>query len=366
MKKVYLQQVNQNGMKYYSGVLPARELVRLATTKELNTPQNAQRPIESKRLELISAFVLSGGTLSTSIVIGTCKTDKLTVHPVEDKDIPNLYYMMFPETEEEFELYKNTFDIMDGQHRLFSFLPQYLKISDNVKFDLSFEMYVTPTLRERQLIFKNTNEEQKSVASNLLLWFRQQLGMLSEKEKLYHPVVELLNSEVCSPLKGRIIMGAEKITGGFKAEQIISILDKSDIKNISGTEIDDAKTLTLISEYLCGWEDAVGVKISDRDKKYGPFSKIAGFRFMILMLPTFFDKALNGRQSFNRRYVTQTINELFASYAMQAKDLFDKDSDYIKSLGGNPFAGETPITLLAKDWSVKLKAHSSDSFDPLA
>ena len=67
-------------------------------------------------------------------------------------------------------------------------------------------MYITPTLRERRLIFKNTNEEQKQVASNLLLWFRKQLGMLTDKEKAYHPVVELLNNESCSPLKNRIIM----------------------------------------------------------------------------------------------------------------------------------------------------------------
>lgn len=366
MKKVYLQEVNQNGTKYYSGVLPARELVRLATTKELNTEQDAQRPIESKRLELISSFILTGGTLSTSIVIGTCFIDKLAVEKVKNSDIPNLYYMMFPETEEEFEEYKNSFDIMDGQHRLFSFLPEYLKIADNVQFDLAFEMYITPTLKERQLIFKNTNEEQKSVASNLLLWFRQQLGMLSEKEKSYHPVVELLNKEACSPLKDRIVMGAERITGGFKAEQIISILDKSNIKNISGTEMDDAKMLTLISEYLCGWEQAVGVKISDRDKKYGPFSKIAGFRFMILMLPTFYDKAKNDRQSFNKQYVSKTINELFSKEGIAAKDIFDKDSDYIQSLGGNMFGGETPITALAKEWINNLKTLSTDSFDPLA
>ena len=37
-----------------------------------------------------------------------------------------------------------------------------------------------------------------------------------------HTVVELLNTEASSPLKGKIIMGAEKITGGFKAEQIIN------------------------------------------------------------------------------------------------------------------------------------------------
>lgn len=365
MKKVYLQEVIQGNLKCYSGVLAAKDLVKLATTKEFNTPQEAQRPIDLKRVEEIADFVSNGGTLSTSIVIGTCDKNKLTVHPVDDFEIPGLFYMEFPETNKEFEEYKNSFDIMDGQHRLFSFLPDKIKIADNIKFDVSFEMYITPTLRERQLIFKNTNEKQKSVASNLLLWFRQQLGMLSEKEKLYHSVVDLLNTESCSPLKGRIIMGAEKITGGLKAEQIISILDKSKIKYISGTELDDAKMLTLISAYISGWEDAVGSTILDRDKNFGPLSKISGFRFMILMLPAFYDKARNDRCQITKEYISKLLKDLFSQYGLEPADLFNQNSNYIKDMGINPFTGETPITLLATDWSNKLKDYSADAFDPL-
>lgn len=366
MKKVYLQEVIQGSFKSYSGVLPAKELVRLATTKEFNSPQEAQRPIDLKRVEAIAEFVAKGGSLSTSIVIGTCNKNKLVVKPVENLEFPGMYYMEFPETNEEFEEYKNTFDIMDGQHRLFSFLKDIIKIDDNTTFQISFEMYITPTLRERQLIFKNTNEKQKSVASNLLLWFRQQLGMLSEKERLYHPVVELLNSEACSPLKGRIIMGSETITGGLKAEQIISILDKSKVKYISGNELEDAKMLILISEYLSGWENAVGTKIIDRDKNFGPFSKISGFRFMILMLPAFFDKARNDRKQITKDYISNLLKELFSQYGLEPADIFNQNSSYIKDLGINPFSGETPITLHAAEWSNKLKAYSAESFDPLA
>ena len=106
-------------------------------------------------------------------------------------------------------------------------------------------------MRQRRLIFKNTNEKQQKVDSNLLMWFREKLNMLNEKEQTYHPLVSLLNSESCSPLKGRIIMGVEKVTDGLKAGQIITILDKNDIKNIPGTPLTDEKMLTLVSEYLC-------------------------------------------------------------------------------------------------------------------
>ena len=190
--------------------------------------------------------------------------------------------------------------------------------------------------------------------------------MLSEREKIYHPVVELLNKESCSPFKGKIIMGAEKVIGGFKAEQIIAILDKSKIKYISRNELEDEKALTLISEYLSGWEDAVSAKITDRNKMYGPLSKIAGFRFMILLLPSIWNRAIFDRSPMTREYVSKLLKEIFAQYGLEPGDIFNQKSEYIKEMGGNPFAGETPITLLVNDWANKIKLYSAGEFDPLA
>ncbi|MDO4978732.1 MAG: DGQHR domain-containing protein [Candidatus Saccharibacteria bacterium] len=366
MKKVYLLKVVQHDKESFLGTLSARELVRLATRQELNQTQEAQRPIEPKRLSKIAEFVSEGGTISTSIVIGTKNVDILSVHKVEDAPIPNLYYMDFPETEEEYERCKDAFDIMDGQHRLFSFLDDQIKIDDSVDYDLTFNMYVMPDLRLRRLIFKNTNEEQKQVASNLLLWFRKQLNMLSDKEKTYHGVVELLNSENSSPLKGRIIMGAEKVPGGFKAEQLINIFAKVKIKSINGSELDDEKTFKLISEYLRGWEKAVGVRISERDRELAPFSKISGLRFMMIMLPAFYNEALANHMSMDREFVSKTINTLFANDSLQATDIFNTNGEFIKGLGMNPFSGESATTNFAEDWVNKLKNQASIDFDPLA
>ena len=365
MRDVYLLEVVQHSMKRYIGTVSARDLVRLATKVELQAVQEAQRPINAKRLDEIADFVSAEGALSTSIVIGT-RDDRMSVQPANIAGIPNLYKMSFPETEAEFASFEDAFDIMDGQHRLFSFLAGKCKLSDDTVFDITFEMYIKPTMRERRLIFKNTNEKQEKVASNLLMWFREKLEMLNEKEQTYHALVSLLNTETRSPIRGRIIMGAEKVTGGFKAEQLITIFDKADIKNISGTPLSDDKMLTLISEYLCGWEDSVGSKFKDRDKDLGAFSKIAGLRFMIIMLPAFYEQARTERSAFTRSFVTKKINNLFSTYGIASRDLFEKDSEFLRNLGNNPFAGETPITLLAKDWSNKLKSLSSGAFDPLA
>lgn len=365
MKDVYLLEVRQHNVKRYLGTAKARDLVRLATTVELQATQEAQRPINPKRLSEIADFVFGDGTLSTSIVIGT-KDDRIAVRPADIGEIPNLFKMSFPETEAEFDAFKDAFDIMDGQHRLFSFLKDYCKLADDIVFEITFEMYIKPTMREKRLIFKNTNEKQEKVASNLLMWFREKLNLLTSKEQVYHSVVSLLNLESRSPLKGRIIMGAEKITGGFKAEQIITVLDKADIKNIAGVPLSNDKMLTLLSEYLSGWENAVGSKIVDRDKDLGAFSKMAGFRFMMSMLPAFYEQAISERASFNQAYITAKISELFASDGMYPRDLFMEKSDYRTNLGVNPFAAETPITILAKEWSNKLKSLSSGAFDPLA
>lgn len=366
MRKVYLFEVVQHNTKRYVGKMDARDLVRVATKVEMKAVQEAQRPVNPKRLKDIAEFVNAKGSLPTSIVIGTTN-DNLTVHPVEKSSVKNLYYMEFPETDEEFKRYENSFDIMDGQHRLFSFLPEYNRnLSDDDKFEITFEMYIKPTIRDRRIIFKSTNEKQEKVASNLLMWFREKLGLLLEKEQKYHSVVTLLNTEVCSPLKGRIIMGAEKITGGLKAQQIITIFDKVGINSIAGTTLDDDKMLHMISTYLSGWEDAVGAKMADRDKDLGAFSKIAGLRFMIWMLPAFYDQALNEKQKFSSEYVSQKVKFLFKNEGMEAKDIFSKDSAYIKALGNNPFAGETPTTILAREWIAKLKDLAITEFDPLA
>lgn len=64
--------------------------------------------------------------------------------------------------------------------------------------------------------------------------------------------------------------------------------------------------------------------------------------------------------------ISQKIKNLFANEGMEPRDLFDKNSEYIKKIGSNPFAEEIPITLLAKEWIGKLKTSVSEAFDPLA
>lgn len=363
MKTIYLLEIKQFRTKKYVGVVKARDLVKLATKAELRVTQEAQRPLVESKLKSIARYILEKkGTLSSSIVIGT-KDDRLSVKSANNK---NLFYMEFPENDKEFEEFSEAFDIMDGQHRLFSFLDEYIGDFDKEEYDISFEMYIKPSLRERRLVFKNTNENQDKVPSNLLMWFRVKLDLMTRKEHIYYPVVNLLNAKILSPLFGRIIMSAEKITGGLKAQQIITILDKSDIMHITRNgELDTEKMFNLLAVYLKGWEEAVGSKIADRDKSLGSFSKISGFRFMILMLPAFYEQAIREHSNFTSEYITDKLKQLFESQGLKVRDIFDKNSEYIKNMGINPFSGESPTTQLAKEWSRILTSTGLDKFDPL-
>lgn len=371
MKKIPLFKVVQHDSVRYVGKADARTLVRMAKRTEMNATQEAQRPIEPKRLEEIAEYITQkSGILSTSIVIATVD-DRLDV-----KELPGikcdeqLYYMEFPETEQEFKDMENCFDLCDGQHRLFSFLDDYRKILDEEPFDLTFELYLKPTLRQRQLIFKNTNEKQKQVATNLLLWFRAQLNMLTGAEKTYHNVVAHLNNENCSPLKGRIIMGAEHITGGYKAKQIIALFHKVKLVTLGGKTADqnDEEMLRIVCAYLTGWENAVGSKLSERDPNMTAFSKMAGLRYMITLIPSFYAKALRDRERLTSTFVENTVIELYRECnAITPREFFDRTSDYYVTHHPNLFfVSETATVNLATQHASALERLNSEDFDPLA
>lgn len=367
MKKVYLLKVCQHSSERYLGHADPRILVRMAKKAEMKAVQEAQRPIEPKRLDEIAEYVQTGGTLSTSLVIGTTD-NRIHIVPVEQSEFEgNLYYTEFPETEKEFAQFQDSFELMDGQHRLYSFLPEYCKITEDIPYTVSFEMYLIPTMRERRLIFKNTNEKQKSVAANLLLWFRDKLGMLTGPEKTYHGLVTVLNQEVQSPLRERIIMGSEHVVGGYKANQVITILNKVDVKNgITPQPLKDEEMFRLISQYLSGWEKAVGAKIAERDRNLGAFSKTAGLRYMLALLPTFYDQAVKSNQKMTSDFVCQTVKDMYNElFAITPTEFFDSNSEYNQRTVENPFASESATWALAKQHATSLKAKTTPEFDAL-
>ena len=366
MKKVYLEPVRQHEFTFYIGKYDPRKLVKM-TDQNLapGTLQEAQRPLDAKHLREIASYVGGEkGLLPASVMIATHEREKLVLEEETSEDGQKKYFMQFPETDDELANYGNTIDIIDGQHRVFSFRDDF--ISPEIKasdiYDMPFSLFITPDLTTRQLLFTMTNEKQKAVSQTLLLYLKAQLHMLDTAQERYLPLVTLLNKETKSPLKGCIIMSAERIKGGFKADQVVRILDKFKIgeTRVNNAILPDDKLLDAISIYLDGWEEFYGKKFSAYPKI--TMTKISGFRYIMGLFPLFFENAISRVQKFDKSYIKNTIQDL-----EDAKSLGENDT-----LLGNSsdFRGETATFKLVEKDIATLKSYLSskatDGFDPLA
>ncbi len=375
MKRIYLQKNTQRSKEFYTGSCDPRILIRMVGDIQITPDSQAQRPLTGHKVKEIADYVSSeneDGMLPSSVILGTKVRGKLDVVPVhgvvsETGEVIELYAMDLPDNEAEFEDYREALDIMDGQHRLFSFREDYLLLKDDVTYEIPFSLYVRPTLTERRQIFKITNEKQDKVDSNLLMWFREKLDMLTPLEKQYHPLVTLLNMENCSPLKGRLIMGSEKIYKGLKAQQLIGILHKAKINDLSakGEPLSKENQLRVICTYLEGWEEYFGFKFSDPKKENGPAAKISGLRYMLLLLPNFWNYSVKKKKKFDSRYVKEMLDSLTRAVMVP-----DGLTIFTYDIFLNSFRGEGATVTMAENHSRKLalqleKEDENEAFDPL-
>lgn len=356
MKKVYVLRVRQYDTDFYLGAYDPRLLVKMADRSiDVGHIQEAQRPLDKRHLQEISDYAApqERGLLPASVMLGTREKDKLKLESETDDQGNTRYFIQFPETAAELEGYQNTIDIIDGQHRLFAFDDRYrsVDLKDDMTYEMGFSLFITPSLRTRRLLFTITNEKQKAVSGNLLLFLKSKLGMLNSAEMLYLPLVQLLNAENRSPLKGRIIMSAERISKGYKAKELIKILDKAKIGEITlGTppaQITADQMLKAVSTYLCGWEAHYGLSYQKPLKD--TMTKISGLRYILLLFTTFFDYAVHAKTPFDEALVKTLIQELETAKGLGPDDtLFDSSLE---------FRGEGATIKMALDDAAALKSH---------
>lgn len=367
MKKVRLTQVNQYGQAFYIGKYDPRVLVMLADQSiDVGSLQEAQRPLEKQHLQELSEYVSprEKGMLPASVMLGTKDRNRLVVEKETEPDGEISFFMWFPQTPEEIREYENTIDIIDGQHRLFAFSDRYRdeEMKDDVVYEMAFSLFITPSVEMRRRLFTVTNEKQKAVNGNLLLYLKSKLGMLNQAEKQYYPIVNSLATEPCSPLKGRIIMSAEKITKGYKAKELIKILDKAKIGQLQVNHqlLTAAEQVKAISTYLSAWESFYGRSYTSPGKE--TMTKISGLRYVLLLMPTFLEYAVTRQKKFEQEFVRSVIQKM-----EDYKGLGEEETLFDRSL---EFRGEGATIKMAEDDATGLKAYlaSSDSngFNPLA
>ncbi len=357
MEKIFLQEIFQHGTICYIGKIDPRKLVKVAKKVEMSETQEAQRPLSEKRVKEIAKYVSgSKGILPNTLTIASVD-NRFVVKPTEESTIK---YIEFPSTDEEYEAFKDAVSVMDGQHRLYSFLPNIKSIPDSEKYEIGFTLYIRPTILERQQIFISCNEKQEKVSGNLLMWFRKELGMLSTDEERFYPIVSALSNEY--PLKGHIIMSAEKIKNGVKANYIMSTLKKAGVDNIqaNGVTLDDDNLIKVICRYLSAWENVVGFSfVSSSAKQAGPAIKGAGLNYMLQLLPVIWDRSITMGKYFTQDFVEETLRDFITAEGVECSKFFICEKHKMC------FGDRTSIDKFANDSKNLIKSLNTGSFNPL-
>ncbi len=172
--------------------------------------------------------------------------------------------------------------------------------------------------------------------------------LLKGDEGICH-LVCLLNSEIYSPLKNRIMIDSKNITNGYQESQISQILDKSgayrQLEMLSGDDYD--KMTRIITNYMVAWELVYGLSFKEPGEE--TLTKIGGLRYILYLFPTAGDILLQRQKGAYVAEFKSIIETLFK--ALEVEDVFtDPSASYA-------FSGEDATISLAKQHSAKLKAY---------
>ena len=380
MKKAHLTKITQNGTSFYVMVEDPRIIVELIPEIEEQTPQEFQRPWVKKRVKEIANYVagkmpvkgdekdyVAKGLIPNAPILNIKDGSKLPIKLDEYEE----YYIELPTSEKEFKDFRESVEVIDGQHRLRAFSPDFRsqRLKESDQYEMVFSVFYQASRNLKNELFVVTNEKQKTVEANLLRWFKKELNLLGDEEDIYDFVVEKLNKEDSSPLKGRIIVGAEKIKKGYKETQIEKILknDKvySTLKGLAGnvksTDANDVM-LNAISSYLKAWENACGIDFQDPSNETA--TKISGLRYILSIMPSMLDVLITEKSKANTKSFESLINELPNAIGdpeiNRPNDIFIVDK--------LSFRGESATTALSESHGMALKRYrsrKSDGFNPL-
>ena len=353
MKKVRLTPIKQKDKLFYSFVADPRLITEMIPQYKENEVQELQRPWIKKRVEEIADYVDGRVSISDEYK-ATGMIPNAPILNIKDKRIPIIkengeLYIELPTTDDEFEHYRNSLEVIDGQHRIRAFGKDFRRVTflDSEPYEMVFTLYDRASTKDKREVFMMTNEKQKKVDTNLLRSIRKDLNLLGPDEEVYDFVC-LLNEEDFSPLKGRIAIGAEKITKGFQETQVSKILDKSGVyKKLSIVSNGNQDTMAkALSNYLKAWE--LEYKVSFQDPKKDTLTKISGFRYVIWLFPTVYDVIDDAGK-------TCTIEE-FKTMIQNLRSAVEGDYETGDIFTDNlAFRGEGATIKLAQEHALKFK-----------
>lgn len=357
MKKIYLQKIQQFDTICYIGKIDPRDLVKVATKVEMSAVQDAQRPLNEKRVKDIAKYIgTENGILPNTLTLAT----KDTTFDVKQVNGEDLFYIEFPETDVEYASREGKIDVMDGQHRLYSFLDTICMLPQDKKYEMGFTLYVRPTLPQRRQIFISCNEKQEKVSGNLLMWFKAQLNMLTEDERNFYNVVQKLSEEY--PLHNHIKMNAEKLKNAVNAKEVMAALKQANVQNmeIAGNPLTDDQKVSLLNTYFVAWEKFAGFKFAtSKPKDAGAAIKMAGLKYMILLLPKIWERAISTHSRFTEAFVIDILSQLATHLGVERESFFTSDITKMS------FRDRTAVDLFANQSNNIIINLGAQGFNPL-
>ena len=375
MKKVDLKKVNQKGKEFFVFIEDPRLIVELLPEVEAGEVQVAQRPWIKKKVKEISSYVagklkMSDGYKALGIIPNNpilalnrpleIKTEKLKFDCGGDIVEEVRYYFLLPENEVERESYIGSIEAIDGQHRLLAFKEGLRDptIKDSMTYQMVFSIFKDLSINERKELFLITNEKQEKVSTNLIRLLKKALGLLGEDESIYD-VIESLNKEPYSVLHKRIIFGSEKITKGYKENQVSKIFKAYGIfdclEKYGNNEID--KMTKLLSNYLKAWESSFEVSFQSPEKE--TITKISGLRYILCLFPEVMKLLVDQRKHATEENFVEIVSEI--PIATVLDNVFEDEATSLA------FRGEGATVKLAKEHAKMLEKYingKTDQFDP--
>ncbi|HDR4480998.1 TPA: DGQHR domain-containing protein [Bacillus cereus] len=292
MKKIRLLKMKQKGHQFYLLSYDPRKIIQLINFPESGQSQENQRPWVENRVKDIAKYVAGFMNLDFSKgekdkkkakgILPNCPILNVTGEiKVINEDSES--YILLPETDAEYEACSGNIEVLDGQHRLISFNEHYLlpSFKDNEIYEMGYVVFQDLTTTEKKEIFVVANEKQEKVEKNVLRQIMKWLGLLSKEDAILYELIEKLNTESISPIKGRISVGGEKVKNGFKLIQLQKILKGSGTyEKLKGISVE--KQLKAISYYLKAWESVYSNMFNNPKHTLG---KISGFRYIMYLFP---------------------------------------------------------------------------------
>lgn len=300
MKKIIVNKIIQKDVEFYSMVADPRLIAKIRKKYTAGEKQDVQRPWLEKKVIDISKYVGGKIDIETKKSLGLIpnapilnikrnlkvESEEIKIISASGEEKQTRYYIMFPETDEEIKEYENQLEIIDGQHRIIAFDSDYIdpSVTNDLTYDMNFTVFNNFSDNQRKEIFMVTNEKQDKVQDNLLRFIKKSLGLLKEEDMLTYDLLTKINNESSSPLFGRIIFGADKVSKGYKENQMSKIFKKYGAIKFYNTYVkarsDSEETfITIINRYLQAWEQASNV--SFQDPKSDTITKISGIRYLM-------------------------------------------------------------------------------------